>query len=81
MWAQSVEEEAACFEGKKSAAASVDLVRAFEQVTLGTTWQTGLKTQFHPRMLRLAFALCTVKRRLIYKKAASQEAAHTLTAI
>ena len=32
-------------------------------------------------MLRLALELCTVKRRLIYRKAARQEAARTLTAI
>ena len=81
IWAQSVQEEAACFEGKKSAAVLVDLVKAFEQVTLGPVWHEGIRTHFHPRMLRLALELCTVGRRLVYKKAASRNTAHTLTAI
>ena len=81
IWAQSVEEEAASFDGEKSAAVLVDLVKAFEQVSLGSIWHVGLDTQFHPCMLRLAIELCTARRRLMYTKAASQDAARTLTAI
>ena len=81
IWAQSVEEEAAGFEGKKSAAVLVDLVKAFEQVTLGPIWKAGIQTHFHPHMLRLALELRTAERRLVYKKAASQSTVKTLTAI
>ena len=76
-----MQEEAACFERKKSAAVLVDLVKAFEQVTLGPVWREGIRTQFHPRMLRLALELCAVSRRLVYKRAMSRSTANTLTAI
>ena len=41
VWAQSVEEEAARYEGKKTTAVLIDLVKAFEQVDLGSVWAAG----------------------------------------
>ena len=81
VWAQSIEEEAALFDGKKSSAVLIDLVKAFEKVTLDTVWRGGIEAKFPAAMLRLAMELCTVKRRLVYRKAASKEVVETETAI
>ena len=51
VWAQSVEEEAARFDGRKSTAVLVDLVKAFEQVTSVSIRQAGIRAGFHPDML------------------------------
>ena len=81
IWAQSVEEEAAKFEAKKSTVVLIDLVKAFEQVTLGSVWEAGVRANFPSKMLRLAMEMCMAKRRLVYKRAASKECVVTKTAI
>ena len=81
VWAQSVEEEAARFEGKKSTAVLVDLVKAFEQVTLGSVWEAGVKANFPVHILRLGMEMCMFRRRLVYRRAMSEETVSTATAI
>ena len=81
VWAQSVEEEAARFDGRKSTAVLVDLVKAFEQVTLVSVWGAGIRAGFHPDMLRLGMELCLFRRRLVYRRAMSETTVSTQTAI
>ena len=81
VWAQSVEEEAGRFDRKKSAVVLVDLVKAFEQVTLVSVWEAGIKAQFPTKMLRLAMEMCTFRRRLVYRRALSEGNVSTATAI
>ena len=57
VWAQTVEEEAARFEGKLSTAVLIDLVTAFDQVIRGSVWAAGLAARFPTCMLRLAMEL------------------------
>ncbi len=81
VWAQTVLEEAARQRGLASAAALIDLVKAFEQVILARVWASGIRLGFPPVILRLAMELCSARRRLMFRRACSTKAADTLTAI
>ena len=62
-------EEVAKHNGLASAAVLVDLIKAFETVLLGRTWQVAERHGFPRRMLRLALEASAFERRLTYRKA------------
>ncbi len=81
VWAQTVLEESARQKGLVSAAVLVDLVKAFEQIILAGVWAAGLQHGFPAVVLRMGLELCTARRRLVYRRAFSARAVHTLSAI
>ena len=79
-WAQSVIEEAQRQRGRHTASVLLDLTKAYERVPLGRVWRRGRERGFPPRLLALGLEACAFARRLVFRKAVSQEA-HTLTAL
>ena len=80
VWAQSVLEEAHRQRGRNTAAVLLDLTKAYERVPLELVWRRGRAKGFPARLLALGLEACAFTRRLIYRKAVSQEA-NTLTAL
>ena len=80
VWKQTVLEEAAKHNGLASAVVLVDLIKAYETVLLGRTWQVAVRHGFPRRILRLALEASAFERRLTYQKAVGQPTM-TLSAI
>ena len=80
VWKQALLDEAAAARGLESAAALVDLVKAFEMVKLELVWRRGLILHFPPVVLRLVLESFAFARMLSLNGAVA-EAVHTLSAI
>ena len=80
VWTQTVLEEAAKQRGLQSAAVLIDLVKAFEMILLGRTWQAAKKYNFPLSVLRLTLEASAFTRRLTFRKAVG-DPVNTLSAI
>ncbi len=80
VWVQSVFDEAAQSRGWESAAALLDLEKAFEHIPLMRVWEAGKKHRFPLTVLRLELECCSFQRRLVFRSAVSSPA-RTLSAV
>ena len=79
-WHQSLLDEAAKADGLASAAALMDLAKAFERVALHLVWEAGVRHGFPLKVLRLILEAFAFARHLSYQGAVS-EAILTLSAV
>ena len=79
-WHQSLLDEAAKADGLASAAALMDLSKAFERVALHHVWAAGVRHGFPLRILKLILEAFAFARRLSYQGSIS-EAILTLSAV
>ncbi len=79
-WVQTVTDEAARERGMVSASTLIDLVKAFEHIPLALMWRQAVKHRFPLVIMRLVLELCAGPRRLVFRRAVSNEVS-TLTAV
>ena len=80
MWRLALRTEAAMARGEESAAALIDLAKAFEYVRLELVWKAGMRWNFPEEILRLMLETFAFIRYLVLNGAMS-EAVATLSAI
>ena len=79
-WHQSLIDEAACADDKRTASVCFDLTRAFETIRLDLVWEAGKQYGFPLPLLRLSLEAFAFERRLRYQSAVSAPTA-TLSAV